>query len=150
MWCMEQAWGEAASSDKVSRAVGRFPKQPTPSLLSWAWGLQVTCFVGPLHRAPRPATSPTFMAHPSHCVQAGPVGYQEPASAMPNRQRLAAPRGNAQGWEEGGRPGVEEGMVALTTQFDDMPMEILAAAVLASRPRDGRADQQAEMCPVLS
>lgn len=37
IWCMEQAWGEATASDKVSRVVGRFPKQPTPSLLSGGW-----------------------------------------------------------------------------------------------------------------
>ncbi|XP_029875925.1 uncharacterized protein LOC115343723 [Aquila chrysaetos chrysaetos] len=149
-WCMEQAWGEATASDKVSRVVGRFPKQPTPPLLSWAGKTQVTCFVAPLHRAPSPATLPTFTAQPLQHVQAAPLGSQDPASTMPNRQRLAAPRGNAQGWEEGGRPGVEEAMVAPKMQFDAMPMEILAAAVLASRPRDGHAGQQAELCPVLS
>ncbi|OPJ69768.1 hypothetical protein AV530_012740 [Patagioenas fasciata monilis] len=47
---------------------------------------------------------------------------------MPNQQRSATPKGNAQGWEEGERPGVEERVVALTMQFDDMPMEIPAAA----------------------
>lgn len=47
---------------------------------------------------------------------------------MPNQQGSAAPKGNAQGWEEGERPGVEGRVVALTMQFDDMPTEIPAAA----------------------
>lgn len=66
---------------------------------------------------------------------------------MTNQQRLAAPRANAQGWgEEDGRPGGEEGMVAPTMQFDDMPMEILEGAELTRRPRNDHAAQQAELC----
>lgn len=69
---------------------------------------------------------------------------------MLNQQRLAAPRGNAHAWEEGERPWVEEGTVVLTMQLDDIPMEILAAAMLASRTEDGHAGQQDGLCPVLS
>lgn len=69
---------------------------------------------------------------------------------MLNQQSLAAPRGNAHGWEEGGRPGVEDGMVALAMQLDDIPMEILAAAMLTGRTKDGRAGRQAGLCPVPS
>lgn len=127
-----------------------FQSSPPLPCSPGAGKMQVTCFVAPLHRALSPATLPTFTAQPLQHVQASPLGSQDPASTMPNRQRLAAPRGNAQGWEEGGRPGVEEAMVAPKMQFDDMPTEILAAAVLGSRPRDGHAGQQAELCPVLS
>lgn len=35
-------------------------------------------------------------------------------------------------------------------QLDDIPMEILAAAMLASRTEDGHAGQQDGLCPVLS
>ena len=52
MWRMEQAWGEAASSDKVSCVVGRFPKQPTPTLLSWAWGSAGNLLCWPTPQSP--------------------------------------------------------------------------------------------------
>lgn len=87
---------------------------------------------------------------PLQSVQPGPVGSQELASMMLNQQSSAAPRGNAQGWEESERPGVEEGMMAPMMWFDEMPTEILATAMPASRPRDGHVGQQAELCPVLS
>jgi len=54
------------------------------------------------------------------------------------------------GWEEGGRPRVEEGMMAQQCSLVTLPVEMLVAAVLASRPRDSHAGQKAELCPVLS
>lgn len=77
--------------------VGRFLKQPPFPFSPGPGVLQVTCFVGPLHRAPCPSTSATCMAQPSQCVQAGPVepagqcwisrGWQHPeAMPMPGRK----------------------------------------------------------------